>query len=289
MLFLVDKYNPNFIELGGFSVKWYAVCILLGVLCTYLTVCHLFKKHGYKKEIVDSAILVVLPAGIIGARAWWVASEWESLGAWYKAFYIWEGGLAIQGGVVLGVLVGVWYFRKYHKNVPTLLAADLIIPNILIAQVLGRWGNFMNREVYGACVDPNTLPFIPEFIKYQMMGEGNINASSGIACPVDQMAQPLFLYESLCNLIGWALLVFVLPKVWKKGRKNGDQACLYFVWYGIVRVIMEPFRHPAFIMDMGGLPTSVVTSILFIIGGVLGMVILRLIPYLLNKRKAVKE
>ena len=117
MLFLVDKYNPNFIELGGFSVKWYAVCILLGVLCTYLTVCHLFKKHGYKKEIVDSAILVVLPAGIIGARAWWVASEWESLGAWYKAFYIWEGGLAIQGGVVLGVLVGVWYFRKYHKNV----------------------------------------------------------------------------------------------------------------------------------------------------------------------------
>lgn len=92
----------------------------------------------------------------------------------------------------------------------------------------------------------------------------------------------------MCNFVGWILLTFVLPKIWTKGRVKGDIGCLYFVWYGIVRVIMEPLRHPEFIMQMGNIRTSVMTSILFIIGGVLGMVALRVIPLLIAKIKAKK-
>lgn len=285
--FLVDKFSPDFIKIGNFAIKWYAVFILLGVVLCYITVKHLFKKHNLNTQAVENCLFVALPAGIIGARIWWVINEWESLGHWYEAFFIWEGGLAIQGGVILGVLAGVWYFRKYHKDINVLHAADLIIPNILIAQVSGRWGNFMNREVYGACVDPNNFQWLPEFIRNQMAGEGaGISASSGIACPTDMMAQPLFLYESMINFVGWILIVFVLPKVWKKGRVKGDLACLYFVWYGIVRFIMEPLRHPAFIMDLEGTSSSVSLSLIFVIGGILVMAALRFVPYLINKSKS---
>lgn len=282
MINFLAKLDPNFIEIGNFQIKWYAVCILIGVLICYITVVHLFKKDGYKQDIVDTALLIVLPAGILGARLWWVASEYESLNHWYEAFFIWKGGLAVQGGVVLGLLAGVWYFRKYHKEINVLYAIDTIVPNILIAQVAGRWGNFFNQEVYGMCVDPEKMKWLPAFIREQMMG------NSLIHCPATQMAQPLFLYESMCNFVGWILLIFVLPRVWKKGRKNGDLGCLYFVWYGIVRVIMEPLRHPEFIMQMGNVRTSVMTSILFIIAGVLGMVLLRVVPIVINKIKTKK-
>ena len=282
MINFLAKLNPNFIEIGDFSIKWYAVCILIGVVICYITVVHLFKKAGFKQDVVDGALLVVLPAGILGARLWWCLSEWESLNYWYEIFFIWKGGLAIQGGVVLGFLVGVWYFRRFHKNINVLFAVDAIVPNILIAQVAGRWGNFFNQEVYGACVDPEKMKWLPEFIREQMMGNSTIH------CPTTQMAQPLFLYESMCNFVGWILLTFVLPKVWIKGRVKGDIGCLYFVWYGIVRVIMEPLRHPEFIMQMGNVRTSVLTSILFIIGGVLGMVALRVVPLLINKIKTKK-
>ena len=282
MINFLAKLDPNFIEIGNFQIKWYAVCILIGVLICYITVVHLFKKDGYKQDVVDTALLIVLPAGILGARLWWVVSEYESLNHWYEAFFIWKGGLAIQGGVVLGLLTGIWYFRKYHKEINVLYAIDTIVPNILIAQVAGRWGNFFNQEVYGMCVDPEKMKWLPSFIREQMMG------NSLIHCPATQMAQPLFLYESICNFIGWILLIFVLPRVWKKGRKNGDLGCLYFVWYGIVRVIMEPLRHPEFIMQMGNIRTSVMTSILFIVAGVLGMVLLRVAPIVINKIKTKK-
>jgi len=282
MINFLEKLNPNFIEIGNFQIKWYAVCILIGVAICYLTVVKLFKRDGYKQDVVDTALLIVLPAGILGARLWWVISEFESLNHWYEAFFIWQGGLAVQGGVVLGLLAGVWYFRKFHKDINVLYAIDMIVPNILIAQVAGRWGNFFNQEVYGSCVDPEKMKWLPAFIREQMMGNGTIH------CPVTEMAQPLFLYESICNLIGWVVIVFVLPKFWKKGRKNGDLGCLYFVWYGIVRVIMEPLRHPEFIMQMGNIRTSVMTSILFIVAGVLGMVALRVVPLVIEKIKAKK-
>ena len=91
MINFLAKLNPNFIEIGDFSIKWYAVCILIGVVICYITVVHLFKKAGFKQDVVDGALLVVLPAGILGARLWWCLSEWESLNHWYEMFFIWKG------------------------------------------------------------------------------------------------------------------------------------------------------------------------------------------------------
>ena len=196
------------------ELTWYSVFILVGALLTYFISNFLYKKEEESKKCPDlifDTFLVAFPMGLVGARIWYVLSEWE----YYSSdpvsiLRVWEGGLAIQGGVMLGIICGVTYaihrMRKSGMTMSITHLMDLIIPNILIAQVIGRWGNFFNREVYGACTSKKSLWFLPSFILEQMEGEGFYYGEyprGPIACEVGEYAQPLFLYEGLLNLLGF--------------------------------------------------------------------------------------
>ena len=285
-MLLADKLSPVIIEIGNFSIRWYAVFIMIGALLTLAFSQWAMKRGGYSKDILNTLFFVAFPMGLVGARLWWCiadsGSPWKN-GDVLGFFRVWEGGLAVQGGVILGAAAGIGYMIWKFKDASVRYAMDAVIPNILVAQAMGRWGNFFNQEVYGSCIKADTVNYLPGFIKNQMMG-GNGGMSeyvgSGIKCSSDEMAQPLFLYECLLNLLGWALINFVLRIFWKKGYHKCDLAACYLIWYGVVRVILEPMRNQEYIMDgLWGIPVSVYTSILFIVLGVAMMVAFRIYDY----------
>ena len=141
-----------------------------------------------------------------------------------NAISIWNGGLAIQGGVVVGVISAYIYFKKKKPCNSFLDLLDTIVPNIFIGQIIGRWGNFVNGEVFGACVDPEKLSWLPKFVLNQQ-----IYATDIYAVCQGKAAIPLFLYEGLLNLVGVVFITYVLRKYWKKERCYGDLSALYFV------------------------------------------------------------
>lgn len=267
----------NFLEISpyvfGTSLTWYSVFVLMGAIITYIISDFLYKRNEESKKCPDlilNTFLVAFPSGLVGARIWYVLSEWD----YYfdnpiEILKVWEGGLAIQGGVMLGAAVGIWYaihkMRKHGVMIKITKLMDMVIPNILIAQVIGRWGNFFNREVYGACVDGDKLSFLPSFIKDYM--RGGFVSDQYIACPVNKYAQPLFLYEGLLNLLGFILISIVLRKFFTK-RVDGTLTSLYLIWYGTIRACLEGLRNEMFIMRWGNISQSVVTSIAFVIIGV---------------------
>ena len=265
---MLFKLNPNAIELGSLRITWYAIFIIGGAILCYLLANKMGEKKGLPKGIIENVFYISFPLGIVGARIWFVLSNLSMYqGAnWYHIFYVWEGGLAIQGGVVVGVLCAIWYLRKKHPDISPLEIFDLCVPNILLGQAIGRWGNFFNQEVYGACVVRESLSFLPNFILNQMAGGGDI------ACKLTEVAQPLFLYESLLDLAGWLIISFLLRYKWTKNRPYGILTMLYFVYYGAIRACLEPLRNEAFIMRINGVSTSLVTSIVYIILGVAGII-----------------
>lgn len=279
---LIMKISPVIIKLGSFEIRWYAICILVGALVTYFFAQRAMIKAGHPKAVFENLFLVAFPSGLIGARLWWCiadsGSPWKD-GDILGFFRVWEGGLAIQGGVLLGAGVGIAVMLWKYKQVNVFFAMDAAISNILIAQAIGRWGNFFNQEVYGGCVDSSKLSFLPKFIQNQMeSGNGGFGSyvGTGIACPVGESAQPLFLYEALINIVGWVVISLVLRKFWKKGRRLGDLSGLYLVWYGICRACLEPLRNSSYIMNgLGGWSVSFYTSLLFIAIGIVFIVLLR--------------
>ena len=137
----------TFIAIGSLSIKWYAVIILCGAVLAYSFCVKEIKKMGYKAETAEDLFLGCLICGLIGARLWYCA--FYNL-EYYLAnplhiLYTFEGGLAIQGGLFGGVLFGLWYAHKHKINFMRM--ADAIVPNVLLAQGIGRWGNFINRRL----------------------------------------------------------------------------------------------------------------------------------------------
>ena len=262
--------DPVAFQIFGLDVRWYALCILCGAFLTLFFSQRIIRSYGYGKELLNDMFLYALIGGLIGTRIWYILAnlhEFLQAGNIFEIIWamisVWDGGLAIQGGVLLGTACGFWFLFKYYPDVkkyPKALMADIIIPNILIAQVLGRWGNFFNQEVYGKCVDSSSWEFLPEFIIDQM---------SVCHSPAD-IAVPLFLIEGVINFVGWILITFVLRYCWMK-RKDGYLAAIYFIWYGVVRLCLEPLRDASFQMSVGaeGIPTSMVMSSLYVIGGIL--------------------
>ena len=188
-------------------------------------------------------------------------------------------GLAIQGGVILGVLSGVMFVKKYRKNMKLVDIADTAVPTILVAQAVGRWGNFFNREVYGQPTSAENWKWMGQWFIDQMTIPG-----SGIKA--GEIATPLFLIEGMINSLGFILLFIVMGIFLKKYILPGVITFSYFIWYGIVRFIMEPLRNVDFIMtpNDGKFSTSQFTALLFIIVGALGVILLYVNHYLLKPK-----
>jgi len=220
-------------------ITFYALFILTGAVFVYYLADLQLQSEGYRKGYAENVFYIAFPAGILGARIWYVIGQWNTEFAgqpWWKVFAMWEGGLAIMGGALFGAIAGIIFIVLRRKEITLRHAMDIGVPIILVAQGIGRWGNFFNQEVYGAIADVADWSFLPSFIKEQMIIGG-------------QFRVPLFLIESIINITGYLVIRFAIGKGLKKWIVPGDLAMSYPIWYGLTRVVMEPLRDPTYIMD----------------------------------------
>lgn len=262
------------------NLTWYSVIVLTGAIIAYLVSKYFYSKDPLSKEhpdLMETLFLIAFPCGLLGARIWYIVSELDYyLADPISMLKVWEGGLAIQGGVIGGILAGYLVLKFKGLSGSFRKLVDFIVPNILIAQSIGRWGNFFNQEVYGECIERTSVSWIPDFILDNMNG-GRIYCRNGF------VATPLFLYESLLTLLGFILISIVIRKLFTK-KVDGELGAIYLVYYGLVRIIMEPLREESYIMRIfGNVSQSMLMSALFIALGI-GVII-----YLeINRKKLYK-
>lgn len=248
MLLSIQPMDPVFLELGPLTIQWYGLLIGLGAFIGYLLANHEAKKRGLKDDLIADLLLWLLPMGIIGARIYYVIFRWDQFADNpVSVFFIWEGGIAIHGGLIAGTITGLVFARKHGLSFWKL--ADILAPSVLLAQAVGRWGNFVNQEVYGHEVSRQFLEnlMLPEFIINQMFING-------------AYYQPTFLYESLWNLLGVALLLYLR----KLNLRQGEIFMSYVIWYSVGRFVIEYMRTDQLLFF--GVPTAMLLSAGLIIG-----------------------
>ncbi len=254
MTFFPD--SKTFIQIGSFTIAWYAICIIIGAVIAYKIGQYNFKRMGLDKEVLSDYFFGLMITGVIGARIWYVIFMWNELYANNPIEIIMfrHGGLAIQGGIFVGLVFSWWYFRK-HK-IDFMVAGDAIMPGVLVAQALGRWGNFFNQEAFGGPVGLKFLQslHLPDFIIEGMYING-------------QYYYPTFLYESLANIAGFLIIYFVIRKI---QTKQGEQFFSYFIWYGIFRFFIEGLRTDS--LYIMGLRTAQLVSVVFVVVGIAGYI-----------------
>lgn len=247
-LFPENSNFPIAFEVAGLEIRWYAILSIAGYLvaiCVFLLT--IWKRYKVNVDVGFYYIFIAIPVILLGARTWsFVIGDAEG------NFFSTNGGLAVEGGVIFGVIAALIYFPiilhfpKYHSRVvidgnvyiqkPSIwIYADAIVPTILLGQAIGRWGNFFNGEIYGAAVSPDSLVWLKNLMPgvYDHMCDSN-----GI------YYQPLFLYESFMNIIAFIIIYGLLAEI--KQIRIGVITGLYCVSYGIIRFIMEPMRNQAF-------------------------------------------
>ena len=268
------------------NLAWYALCILSGAVLVYFICDHRFYVEYGKHGILESTFFIAFPAGIIGARIGFVIGEWNKLfasrvasGEWWAPFAIWEGGLTIISGALIGIIVGVIWFIWRNKKYSIWLAVDIIVPCILVAQAIGRWGNFFNAEVHGNVISTANFWWLPKIV----MNNAAFSERVGFA-PVGSIYLPLFYIEFISNLVGYFTIRFAIGKGLRKYLELGDLAALYIVWYGLTRVILEPLRHPAYHMGIDGY-WSWMWSIIFVLVGTFFIMANHVVRYLIRKKK----
>lgn len=249
----------------GFTIAFYGIIIVSGALVSYFVSDHYlykkFKKHG----LIDTLLLVAFPMGLIGARLWYcfVLEPEIFTKDFGKVFDIRQGGMAIMGGALLGILTGVLFLLRFRKYMNIRYALDIMVPTILLGQCIGRWGNFFNQEVYGGIVSYESISFLPRIIVNNMYIDGAYRL-------------PLFLIEGTINLAGYFVLRYAVGKGLRKWLSLGDLAFGYVIWYGMTRAILEPLRE-GFTLNIGsseafGYLQSWITAFVMIGIGILGIV-----------------
>lgn len=274
----------------GSNIAFYAVCILCGAIMVYFLCDHkLYMEYG-KHGLLESTFLVAFPAGIIGARIFYVIGNFNvpsSQGGFdgvfdWHVFAIWNGGLTILGGAIVGIVVGVAWFMWRNKGYSIWVTVDIAVPTILLAQAVGRWGNFFNCEVHGLPSDETLWYWLPRVVY------NNVHWSTSTGSPTQltdgTLYVPLFLIESLVNIFGYTLLAHVFGKALRKSTELGDLAFGYVIWYGLTRTLMEPLRDPAYNMGEDGY-WSWVWSMIFVVAGCLLIVGNHLVRYFIRKKK----
>lgn len=240
--------DPIAFELGPFAIHWYAICIVTGLfLAVFLASKEAPRKKITSDHVIDF-ILWAFPLAIVGARLYYVIFQWSDYASNpIKIFAIWEGGIAIYGGLITGAIVLFVY--SYYQLIDPLDFLDIAAPGVMIAQSIGRWGNFINQEAYGRAV--KSLSYLPEVIQKQMYIDGSYR-------------QPTFLYESLWNLLGFIIIMVLRRK--PRLLKQGEPTFFYLIWYGIGRFVIEGMRTDS--LMLGGLRVSQWLSAVLVLAGV---------------------
>ncbi|MCY1713234.1 prolipoprotein diacylglyceryl transferase [Caproiciproducens galactitolivorans] len=247
--------NPNAFSIGGYSVKWYGVIIAVGFLLAFSYAMASCKKFNIDQDKLIDVIIVGMIGGIIGARAYYVIFDTSDqyLRNPISALYIWEGGLAIYGGIIGGMLCGSLMAKFRKISIPAVL--DIASLGFLIGQAVGRWGNFVNQEAFGV---ETKLP-------WGMVSENTYAVTNN---PV----HPCFLYESL-----WCILGFVLLHIFsrKLRRYDGQVFLLYLIWYGVGRFFIEGLRTDSLITPVLPLRVSQVVAAATVLTGIILLIIFR--------------
>ncbi|WP_297788777.1 prolipoprotein diacylglyceryl transferase [uncultured Anaerococcus sp.] len=230
--------NPVAFRIFGIAIYWYALIIISGIVIASQFAKKEFVRRGFDEDFVYDILFVVLPIGILGARFWYVIFEWDYYGLNPSQILNFRaGGLAIHGGVVFGGLALFFYAR--HKQIPLLDLMDVMVTSLVLAQGIGRWGNFANSEAHGG---PTNLPWgiIIDGVK----------------------VHPTFLYESL----GDVLIFLILLNYRKKNPAKGKQSAIYFIAYGILRFFVEGLRTDS--LYIGAFRTAQLMSIAYVLIGI---------------------
>lgn len=234
----------------GKEIFWYALIIMTGFALGVLYVMRSAKKQRVKSDYIFDIAFWGLLAGIVCARIYYVIFDTDCLaGNFWNIFKIWQGGLAIYGGLI-GAVTTALIYCKIHK-LQILKIFDICAPGLLIGQAIGRWGNFVNAEVYGT---QTSLPW-----------RMTINGHTGV--------HPLFLYESLWNLLGFLIILFFNKK---KKKRHGQIFFFYCLWYASGRLILEGMRQNQYILWLipGVIGISQLVALLVIIVSVIALIIL---------------
>lgn len=243
--------NPIAFNIGPLEIRWYSLCILAAALVGLFVMEKEAGRFGIRKDFIFNMMFWVFIIGLLGARLYYVLfnlSQYQS--NILDVFKIWNGGLAIHGGILAGLLVLIMYCKKYR--VRTIRIVDIIAPALLLCQTIGRWGNFFNQEAHGAATTAETLHrmFIPDFIVNGMTIDG-----------VTYM--PSFLFESILCLVA-----FILIAVIRRGKyiKVSQPTALYLMAYGAIRFIIETGRTDS--LMLGGFKMAQIISVIFFIVGI---------------------
>ena len=220
------KFNPDPIAIDvGNGIYWYGIILAVAMLVGLFLAMKQAKRFGLEEDHVMDLVLWGIPCCIIGSRIYYVLfnldfyRDAEGALQWNRMIAIWDGGLAIYGTVIVGIVLAILYARS--KKIPVGALTDVAVMGLLLGQAIGRWANFINREAFGT---ETTLPWR---MRLWVEGQGIIDV------------HPTFLYESLWNIVGLLLILFVVTK----GRRfDGENTCFYFIWYGLGRAWIEGLR-----------------------------------------------
>ncbi|HGZ4242936.1 TPA: prolipoprotein diacylglyceryl transferase [Staphylococcus aureus] len=252
--------DPVAFNLGPMSVRWYGIIIAVGILLGYFVAQRALVKAGLHKDTLVDIIFYSALFGFIAARIYFVIFQWP----YYaenpsEIIKIWHGGIAIHGGLIGGFIAGVIVCKV--KNLNPFQIGDIVAPSIILAQGIGRWGNFMNHEAHGGPVSRAFLEqlHLPNFIIENMYING-------------QYYHPTFLYESIWDVAGFIILVNI-----RKHLKLGETFFLYLTWYSIGRFFIEGLRTDSLMLTSNIRVAQLVSILLILIS--ISLIVYRRIKY----------
>lgn len=252
--------DPVAFNLGPLSVRWYGIIIAVGILLGYFVAQRALVKAGLHKDTLVDIIFYSALFGFIAARIYFVIFQWP----YYvenpsEIIKIWHGGIAIHGGLIGGFIAGVIVCKV--KSLNPFQIGDIVAPSIILAQGIGRWGNFMNHEAHGGPVSRAFLEqlHLPNFIIENMYING-------------QYYHPTFLYESIWDVAGFIILVNI-----RKHLKLGETFFLYLTWYSIGRFFIEGLRTDSLMLTSNIRVAQLVSILLILIS--ISLIVYRRIKY----------
>lgn len=261
---MVLQMNPILFSFGSVVIRWYSLFILIAFVAVYT----LFKKESWRfrvpQDFVFNLAFWIFILGILGARLWYVLFHLD----YYSKniidiFKIWEGGLAIHGGIIAGVITMYFYCKKY--NIRFSKITDISVISLILAQAIGRWGNFFNSEAHGPVTSFHALKgmhIIPDFVINGM----NISGFYYV---------PVFYYESLWCILGLIVLLIIRTT---KGLKLGTLTATYLMWYSAGRFVFESMRTDSLMIGPFK-AAQIVSIIMFVIGLLIIMINSRKTPF----------
>lgn len=244
----------NLFGIQGLNIAWYGIIIGCGMVLGVLLAAYRAKQRGFQSDMIIDFLLWALPLAIVGARLYYVVFEWKSYaGDPFKILAVNQGGLAVYGGVIGGIIAGFIFCRI--KKFPILTLLDLAVPSLVLGQIIGRWGNFINQEAFGNVISNPSLQFFPIAVYIERLGEWH---------------QATFFYESAWNFG----LLFVILLLSRRKVKDGILLSTYFIGYGLGRFWIEGLRTDSLYI-VPGIRVSQMLSLLLIALGITMQILIR--------------